>query len=70
MVCCRCWKRGVADGLQQHLCDPCFQEQGEVLVESSQYNISMILARQSNFARALYPAVRHAVDSGVLNADM
>ena len=28
-----------------------------------------VLARQSNFARAVYPAIRHAIEAGIVSPD-
>lgn len=30
-------------------------------------DLEYVMARQSNYARAVYPAVKHAVDAGIIN---
>lgn len=30
-------------------------------------DLKHVMARQSNYARAVYPAVKHAVDVGIIN---
>jgi hypothetical protein len=34
-----------------------------------QINVKYVLARQSNYARAVYPAIRHAVEAGIIPQD-
>jgi len=30
-------------------------------------DLEYVIARQSNFARAVYPAIKHALDVGIIN---
>ncbi len=46
-----------------------YQEEGDDLVGSfGSITLEYVLSQNSNFARAVYPAVRHAFDSGGLDA--
>jgi hypothetical protein len=54
------WEMDFSSSYVLHAID----ELGEALY--GKINLKSVLARQSNYARAVYPAIRHAIDAGII----
>ena len=54
------WTSGIKGALNE-------QEKKDLFGKHEKQNLAYVLSRRSNFARAVYPAVRHALDTGILS---
>ncbi|KAH8664507.1 hypothetical protein BX600DRAFT_301105 [Xylariales sp. PMI_506] len=60
------WELDLSSSYVLHAFD---DEIGKIRGWDHQVDLKYVLARQSNYARAVYPAIRHAIQAGVISKD-